>query len=128
MQISKKSQYGLRAMVYLAKKCKKNEFVPLKEISLKEEIPFDFLEKIIALLEKENLVRGRKGYGGGYILGKSPSRITIFDIVKILEKTTPVNCVFCGRIKGCAAKNVWKKVDLAINKTLNSIKLKDLIS
>lgn len=128
MQISKKAQYGLRAMVCLARDFKRNDFLSLKEISKKEDIPFGFLEKIIISLEKENLVKGKKGFGGGYILNKLPKDISVFDIVRILEKTTtPVNCALCGKTRKCAAKNVWQRVDYAISGTLNSITLKDLI-
>ena len=50
MQISIKARYGLRAMVYLAKV---GRTCSVKEISQKENIPFDFLEKIISRLEKK---------------------------------------------------------------------------
>lgn len=126
MQISKKSQYGLRAMVYLAKKNGK-EFFSLKDISEKENIPFDFLEKIMSELEKNKLVKAKKGVQGGYILAKKPDRITAKDIVSALENTTAVDCSFCGKSKKCLSRNVWKKVDMAIDKTLKSITLQDLI-
>ena len=126
MQISKKSQYGLRAMVYLAKKNGK-EFFSLKDISEKEGIPFDFLEKIMSELEKRKLVKAKKGIQGGYILAKNPKKITAKDIVKTLENTMAVDCSFCGKSRKCMAKNVWRKIDLAINKTLKSITLTDLI-
>ena len=54
MRVSKKAQYGLRAMVYLAKNALKDKVCPIKEISEKEEISFDFLEKIISELEYTN--------------------------------------------------------------------------
>lgn len=127
MQISKKSQYGLRAMVYLAKKGPKG-FFSLKDISKKEGIPFDFLEKIMSELEKIKLVKAKRGSQGGYILAKLPKRITVKDIIDPLESTTAVDCSFCGRSKKCLTKNVWSKVDLAINKTLKSITLKALVS
>jgi len=60
MKISKKSQYGLRAMVYLAKNFGKKKRLSLKEISEKENIPFDFLEKIMSQLEKVKLVLSSK--------------------------------------------------------------------
>jgi len=127
MQISKKSQYGLRAMVYLSKKNGK-EFFSLKDISEKEGIPFDFLEKIMSELEKKKLVKAKKGIQGGYILAKKPQKITAKDIVSSLENTTAVDCSFCGKSKKCLSRNVWKKVDIAIDKTLKSITLKDLVS
>ena len=66
MKISKRSQYGLRAMVYLASVFKqKKKIRPLKEISQKENISFDYLEKIVAQLEKKGLVGAKRGVGGG---------------------------------------------------------------
>ena len=73
-------------MVYLAKKDGK-EFFSLKDISEKEGIPFDFLEKIMSLLEKEKLVKSKKGVLGGYVLAKTPKKITAKDIVAVLENT-----------------------------------------
>ena len=127
MQISKKSQYGLTAMVYLAKKFAENKPITLKEVSRQETVPFNFLEKIILDLERAGLVRGKKGIGGGYILSKNPNKITAKDIVEILENTTAVDCSFCGKSKKCLTKKLWRKIDIAINKTLQSITLKNLI-
>ena len=107
-------------MVYLAKKDSK-EFFSLKDISGKESIPFDFLEKIMSELEKVKLVKAKKGIQGGYVLARNPERITAKDIVSALENTTAVDCSFCGKSKKCLTKNVWRKIDVAINKTLKSI-------
>ena len=115
-------------MVLLAKKYKLKQICSTKLISDKEGIPFDFLEKIISQLERAKLVNGKKGVQGGYILSKSPKKINTNDIVSALEKNKkPVDCELCGRKKGCLTKDVWSKVDSALNKTLNSITLEDLI-
>ncbi len=99
-----------------------------KTISEKEGIPFEFLEKIILKLEKAKLVRGKKGVQGGYILFKSPKMIRVNDIVSSLEENKKsVDCALCGRKKGCLTKNVWSKVNFALNKTLKSITLQNLI-
>lgn len=132
IRVSKKSQYGLRAMVLLAKTYKSKKIISTKVISQKEGVPFDFLEKIISSMEKVGLVQGKKGVQGGYILSRSPSKITIKDIVYVLERPDghtegAVDCTLCGRSKKCLTKNVWKKIDIAINKTLKSITLADLI-
>ena len=126
MQISKKTQYGMRAMVLLAKNYKSKRIVSLREISQKELIPFDFLEKIISQLQKAKLLKGIKGVSGGYILSKDPKKITAKDIVDVLEETTSVNCVLCGKKSKCASRNVWIKVDLALSKALKSVKLSNL--
>jgi Rrf2 family protein len=128
LKISKKSQYGLRAMVCLAKFSRKNQISSTKMISGKEDIPFDFLEKIILQLEKAKLVKAKKGISGGYFLAKKPNKISVGNIVSALEGKKPlVNCIFCDRAKKCAAKNVWGKIQNSMDKTLESIKLSQLI-
>jgi len=127
-QVSKKSQYGLRALVFLAKRSKNKKPVSIKEIAENEAIPFAFLEKIILDLEKSKIVKGKKGIGGGYVLAQRPQKISVKEIVEVLEKTIiPVDCSLCRRAKKCASKDVWGKVQKSINKTLKSITLADLI-
>jgi Rrf2 family protein len=130
MKISAKSQYGLRAMVYLAK-CK-SRICSLKEVSKKEDIPFDYLEKIISKLEKAGFLFSKKGVQGGYSLSRKPSRIKVGEIVGVLEGEAPlVKCLtkkcFCSKIKKCRTIGVWKKLEHSINVSLNSITLADLI-
>jgi Rrf2 family cysteine metabolism transcriptional repressor len=128
IKISKRAQYGLRAMVYLAKNYRSKKICSIKTISEKEGIPFDFLEKIILQLEKEKLVIGKKGVKGGYILYKNPKGISVNDIVATLENNIKsVDCSCCGRKNKCLTKNVWVKVNFALNKTLESITLESLI-
>ena len=128
VKVSKKSQYGLRAMVLLAKSYKGKQVLSTKTISQKEGVPFDFLEKIIARIEKAGLVKGKKGVSGGYILSRSPNKISAKDIVSALEDNKKaVDCSLCGRSKQCLTKSVWAKIDNSFNKTLKSVTLADLI-
>ncbi len=133
MRFSTKSQYGLRAMVYLAK-CK-NKICPLKTISQAEGISFDYLEKIISKLEKASLIKAKKGVQGGYSLAKTPKRIKLGEIIRVLEgEMALVKCIakgkrfVCPRNKKCLTKNFWKKIQDSLNKTLNSLTLADLIN
>lgn len=128
MKISKKSQYGLRAMVYLAKVSQKKKICPLKEISKAEGIPFDFLEKIILELEKAGLVKAKKGALGGYFLARKPQKITAGEIVRILEETfTLVGCLGCPKAKFCLTKGVWQEAQESLDSSLDSVTLADLI-
>lgn len=112
MKISKKSQYGLRAMIFLARNSKDKKPISLKEISGKELIPFNYLEKVFLDFEKSNLVRGIKGRSGGYILFKKPSEISVFDIVRSLEKDIRlIECSSCIKEKRCLAKSVWGEIE-----------------
>lgn len=122
-------------MVYLASVFgKKNNIRSLKEISQKENISFDYLEKIISQLEKKGLVRSKRGIRGGYSLKRSPQKISVGEIIGTLESTMfPVKCLAkekrynCPRKKICKTVNVWKKVQEVLNSTLNSITLADLL-
>lgn len=127
MRVSKKAQYGLRAMVYLAKHSSEEKVCPLKEISEKEKIPFDFLEKIISELQETGLVKAKKGVQGGYFLAKEPKEITTGEIVRVLESTVPVSCFGCQMARICSTKSVWDKVKDSLDSTLDSMTLADLI-
>lgn len=126
MKISKRAEYGLTAMVHLAKN-KDKKAVSIRQISNIEGVPFQFLSKIFSSLEKGKLVTAKHGASGGYLLAKSPNKIAIADIIELLEDIKTVNCQLCARSKKCLAKNVWIKIDNAVNKTLQSITLQELI-
>jgi Rrf2 family protein len=127
MKISTKSQYGLRAMIYLAKHYKKKDFYSLKEIAKKEGIPFDYLEKIMEKLREKGLLKTKKGIGGGYSLAFPPKKITLAEIVGALEEIKPLDCFLCPKMKTCQAKEAWGEFHASINETLRSINLEDLI-
>ncbi len=134
MKLSTKSTYGLRAMVNIALEYRKGA-VSIKEISPEEGISSVYLEQLLNKLRRENLVKSVRGPTGGYMLSKSPARITVRDIVKTLEgNISPVDCAagreswktVCGRSKNCVAKIVWGKLDKAINDCLESVTLASL--
>ncbi len=134
MKLSTKSTYGLRAMVNIALDYRKGA-ISVKEISKKEGISSVYLEQLLNKLRHENLVKSVRGPTGGYILSKSPNKITVKDIVLILEgNISPVDCASgreswkmkCGRPKNCVAKIVWTKLARSINDCLDAITLEDL--
>lgn len=128
MRISKKTQYGLRAMIFLASK--KNEICSLREIAKKEKIPLHFLEKIFSNLEKSNLVKAKKGFRGGYFLAKEPKKIKIGQIIDTLEsEMAVVKCLkhFCPRERKCPAKKFWQKLNKSLISAFNSVSLEDLL-
>ncbi len=129
MRISKKSQYGLRALVLLS--MAEGKFLSLREISEKEKISFDYLEKIFSKMEKKGLVKSKKGSQGGYSLSLSPDKIKVGEVLKTLEgEIVLVECVGtkgkCIMKKKCKTINAWKKIQDSLEKTINSISLKDL--
>jgi len=131
MKVSTKGRYGVRAMLELAK-LDSNTPMSARSISEEQDIPVPYLEKILFLLNKAGLVRSIKGPGGGYLLAKSSKKISIGDIVRVLEGPIAlVECLEpskkCDRIENCVAMILWKRLSNRIEQTLNEISLHDLV-
>jgi Rrf2 family protein len=132
MKITSRTEYGLRAMVYLAGK-RDDTPVPLGEIVASESIPGPFLERILARLREAGLVRATRGASGGYALARSPDRVAVADVVTALEgPLTLVECVgadrSCARADGCASRVLWRRLDEAITQALEGLSLADLVA
>ena len=128
MKISTKSRYGLEAIVYLAQQ--NNKVCGVKEIAKKTGISLAYLEKIMAQLEKAKIVKSTKGAQGGYQLNSQ--NISVGDIVRVLEnKYHLVFCIAgkksCPKSGKCLVRSVWSQVQIAMEKTLDSIKIISLI-
>lgn len=99
--ISKKTKYGLKALVHVAK-LESLEKVQISTIAEKENIPRKFLESIMLELRKAGYLGSRKGKGGGYYLMKDPSQISISEVYRILEgPIAPVPCVSLNFYEKC---------------------------
>lgn len=131
MKFSTKAEYGLRAIIRIAKNKGKKPY-SLAQIAREEGLSLAYLERLIAKLKRAGLVESTMGIKGGYKLARKPDKIKIGQILIALEGSlAPYKCVgrdgvLCGQ-KGCATKMVWQKLSEEILKTLNSITLKDLI-
>jgi len=131
MKFSTRTTYGLRAMIFLASE--KNN-VSIAKIAEEENISLKYLEKIFVILKKNNLVTAQKGANGGYILSRLSENINILEIVEALEgKISPFHCldkngkIHCSAKCTCGATRILIKVQNAINTTLKSMNLKDLL-
>jgi Rrf2 family protein len=105
--------------------------VSLSTIASEEGIPVAFLERIMALLRDAGLVIATRGVSGGYRLSRAAAEISAADIVATLEgPLSLVGCLpddrGCDRVKGCASRQVWRRLDEAITDALNGITLSDL--
>lgn len=133
MIVSTKGRYALRVMVGLALR-QDGEYVPLKEIAESEGISQKYLESIMALLSKGNLVDAVHGKGGGYRLNRTPAAYTVGSILKLTEGSlSAVSCTSqgpaaCSRTTCCQTKPMWDKLDAMIDGFFESITLADLIA
>jgi Rrf2 family protein len=138
MKVSKRTEYGLRAIVTLAEHEKTNSRpVPLREIAAEEEIPEAFLDQIFGLLRKDGIVTSVRGVNGGYTLGDTPEHIRMGQVIRVLEgDVSPIGCVseefadpedFCAKAVKCYTRNVWLKLNDSIIHALDGLSLADVL-
>lgn len=128
MKTTKKTQYALRAILFLAKN--DGKVCSVNTIAKEENISFDYLEKVVSKLEKNKLVISKRGATGGYFLPRNYRDITLKDIfIATEEKIAIVDCILkkCPQGSKCDAMRAWKKVNKKIEEALLSIKLGDLL-
>ena len=90
--LSRKTKYGLKALSYLARE-NSDDPVQIVIISEAENISQKFLESILLILKKAEILQSKKGKGGGYFLAKPASEITIASVLRVLEG--PIALVPC---------------------------------
>ncbi|MBQ6908039.1 MAG: Rrf2 family transcriptional regulator [Clostridia bacterium] len=111
MLISTKGRYAVRIMIDLAENSD-GEYVAMKNVAERQGISLKYIERIVPLLTKAELIEGVHGKGGGYRLCREPNSITVSDIVTAAEGSiAPVACLVSGA-KPCERKNVCRTVKM----------------
>lgn len=135
MKLSAREQYGLRAMIELARRYGAGP-VSLNDVAQAQGISFSYLEQIVPLLKDAGLIESTRGAYGGYVLSRGPQAITIGDIIRALEEghIIPLKCIPgaevrdpCARQEICTARDVWRRMHDGIVEVLDSTTLADLI-
>jgi Rrf2 family protein len=108
------------------------EPVVLSAVARRQQISEQYLEQLIGPLKVAGLVRSVRGPNGGFMLAKSPSVISISQIIRAVEGSTAlVECVddpqACSRADDCLTRRVWVKATEAVNNVFGSITLQGLI-
>jgi Rrf2 family protein len=84
MKVSKKGEYGVRALCHLAERHSEG-VVQIREIARIESIPRKFLEGILLQLKSAGIVRSRRGIDGGYALARPPGEIAMGEVIRLLD-------------------------------------------
>ena len=117
--ISSKSNYALKAMVFIA--INNDKKVKIKDISQNEDIPAKFLEQVIALLNKAGLLRSYRGNNGGYQLTKRPEDYNAYEIITAVDGGIDINYDQKNLLK------FWENYNNIKKNYLRSITLANLI-
>jgi len=137
MRLSKRGEYGLRAMILLAAPGPDGYPVvfQIREISEREKIPAKFLEQILLTLKNAGLLHSKMGVGGGYRLARSPGEISLGHIIRVLDgPLAPVKCVSqmayepcgCPDEETCGLRLAMGDVRNSIAKILDGTSLADV--
>jgi len=131
MRLTTKGRYAVTAMLDLALN-QHVKPVSLQDIATSQEISLSYLEQLFSRLRKNKLVKGTRGPGGGYKLGRAPSAISIADIVTSVDESIDItmcagreNCLDGER---CLTHELWSDLSSKIFEFLDEISLQELIS
>ncbi len=132
MQVSRKVDYALRAVIHLANAEANGGTCTVAEIAERERMPRQFLEKIVQQLIRKELVRSRRGCHGGYVLARPAEDVTFRDVIEALEGPISLNvCVGdhpdCFLIGACGMNRIWAEgqrrvMDLFEKTTIASVR------
>ena len=133
MRISTKGRYALRIMLDLAQHTDQGP-VALREISERQKITPKYMESIMSLLLRDQLVQSLRGKAGGYKLTKTADKYNLYEILSSAEGgLAPVHCLSmdendCPIRQTCLTIPVWEGLHKAIEDYLSGISLQTLIN
>src|SRR5207247_4187033 len=114
MQVSRKIDYALRAVIHLANEEASARACSVGEIAERERVPRQFLEKIVQELIHKGLVRSRRGPHGGYVLARPAEQMTFRDVIEAVEGPISLNVCTnepadCWLLGICGMERVWAR-------------------
>lgn len=131
MKISTRGRYGTRMMLDLAAHHDQGP-TPLREIAKRQDLSVKYLEQLIIPLKAAGYIRSVRGAKGGYTLARKPDKISVGQIIKVLEGgLSLVDCVedprVCEREKNCPTRDIWLRMSERLMEELSSLSLSDVL-
>ncbi|MBQ9527146.1 MAG: RrF2 family transcriptional regulator [Fretibacterium sp.] len=132
MLISTRGRYALRFLIDLAEN-QGPSYIPMKDISDRQEISPKYAERLLTILAKNHLVESQHGKGGGYRLSRNPADYKVSEVLHLMdEELAPVACLSCKsegchRAPNCRTLPMWQKLDGLITNFFDGITVADLM-
>ena len=131
MLVTRKIYYGLRLLMTLG--CRSETRLTSVKLAKLIQVPRQFALKIAQTLTQAGMIRAQRGVGGGIELARSPSTITLFDIMQATDTPRALNaCLLdpkaCTRSIHCAAHQELRRIQAILDRELRNVTLADLIS
>ena len=133
LELSRKSDYALRAVIYLAR-ISADRYGRVSEIAKAKDIPQAFLAQILPLLANRGVVKSQQGAHGGYALARSPDAISFLDVIESVEGPLRLNkCVEgqhedCTILDSCEMLHVWSKAQTQMVDFLGGVTMADMLA
>ena len=132
MKVTKKGEYAMRALVDLALNYRKG-MRQIQDIVREETIPEKFLEQILVILKNAGIIQSKRGIGGGYLLSRSPDKISLGEVIRVIDGPIgPMSCVDksgdggCPKEVVCGIRSVMVDVNNAMTDILDRVTLADV--
>jgi len=132
MKITYKSDYALKAVLDLALRHEGREPVSIHDTAKRIDAPVKFLEQIYSGLKTHGIIESRRGSSGGYLLAKTPEKITVGEIIRLIEgPTEPISCIKqdytgCDEMYTCVFRSIWEDIHNATSHILDNVDFKEL--
>ncbi len=130
LQLTRGGEYGLRAMMYLAR-VPDGEVASLREIGRAQEVPESFLAKILQTLVHAGLASSQRGARGGFCLARPSDTISAREVIEAIDGPVSLNgCVLwpeeCSRSERCPMHEVWVRAQDEMMSVLDGVRLSGL--
>lgn len=131
MKLTTKGRYGLRVLIDLARHHQEAPII-LSAIGERQGISIHYLEQVMAILKRGQIVKSVKGAYGGYLLAQPPQHLKLKDILLVLEGDLSIieyedKAIEENKMRQCIKKNVWDVIDGHIYSTLEHLTLQDML-
>ena len=126
MNISKKAEYALRAVISIARQ-KLDKPMQISTISDTESIPIKFLEQILLTLKNNGILKSKRGANGGYLLAHSCSDISVGIILEIIDGSFDPVGIKSGNHLGIGLEKCFGEMMAIVNEHLNSFSIQDIL-
>ena len=134
LKLSKKSEYALMAVRYLAINSSGN-YSTARDISQFYDIPYELVAKVLQQLVKKNIISSYQGVRGGYSLARTPDQISLMEIISAIEENYQItNCMNenssqsdCSHFDCCMIRDPLIKVQREIDKVFQNMKVNQLL-
>ena len=127
--VRRDTDYAVRALIMIARE---GGIAQAQRIAREEDVPFEFLHKILRKLKIAGIVDARRGAGGGFSLSRPASKIRLLGVIEAVQGRIAVNRCFlgediCPRQKNCPARRQLAVVQKKLREILKGITLADLV-